>query len=78
VCTCPKGRRLSIAWERLFDKFERPRAAAAKDGLQLWAPATFVDNSRAEGVSVEAVFALVLDFDRGGRIERAVDVFGDY
>src|SRR5215471_7528670 len=73
-----QGRRLSIAWERLFDKFERPRVVAAKDGLPLWAPATFVNDSRAEGGSVEAVFALMLDFDHGGRIDDAVHVLSDY
>ena len=71
-----QGRRLSIAWERLFDRFERPRVAAAKDGLPLWAPATFVNDSRAEGGTVEAIFALVLDFDHGGRIDDAVAVDG--
>jgi hypothetical protein len=73
-----QGTRLSIAWERLFDKFEKPRIAAAKDGLPLWAPATFVNDSRAEGTSVEALSALVLDFDHGGTIDHAVRVLGDY
>jgi hypothetical protein len=73
-----QGTRLSIAWERIFDKFERPRVAIAKDALPLWAPTTFVNDSRTEGGSVEAVFALVLDFDHGGRLEQAVDVLGEF
>src|SRR5262245_11476225 len=72
------GKRLSIRWERLFDRFEQAPVAGSKDILPLWAPAVFVNDSRAEGCSVEAVFALVLDFDHGGTLEHAIEVFGDF
>src|SRR5215510_14610914 len=72
-----QGRRLSIRWERLFDRFEDAPTATSKECLALWSPAVFANDSRAEGGTVEGVFALVLDFDHGGTLERAIDVFGD-
>src|SRR5260370_7354411 len=73
-----QGKRLSIRWERLFDRFEDAPVASSKDELPLWSPAVFVNDSRAEGSSVDAVFALVLDFDHGGSLEHALEIFADH
>ncbi len=73
-----QGKRLSIRWERLFDRFEDAPIASSKDDLPLWSPAIFANDSRADGSSVDTVFALVLDFDHGGSLEHTIDVFGDH
>jgi hypothetical protein len=71
------GRRHRIDWDQLFDRFSKPVETAKKETLTLWAPATFRNNSRMAS-DVELVYALVLDFDHGGTIERAVSAFAQF
>ena len=75
--TSSLGTRQEISLALLRATFERPRDASNKSGLPGWSPATFAENRRAKK-DVEAVHALVLDYDDGTPIEQALEVWGSF
>lgn len=72
-----QGKRYTLEWERLFDRFLRPIAATNKLDLPLWAPTIWKGDNKREGNNPIEVYALVLDVDHGATLSGGVGAIED-
>jgi hypothetical protein len=73
--TATRGTRESLDLIALRHEFERPLLCDNKTALPGWSPTTFTNDRRSKKF-VEAVYALVLDYDDGTAIASALGVWG--
>jgi hypothetical protein len=71
------GERHRITWDALGVWLMRATTGTTKDAAGAWSPARYRDDVRRRA-NLEAAYALVVDVDESGDVDRVADVLGQY